>query len=179
MEYLWNDIQVEKASGADYDARFVMSAASPDRVRDTIDPDSFDAIAAKGERLIALFNHQADKIIGYWSGLERKGDKLTGGLKFAGTNIAQMVRQLVADGVPLGASIGFRAKATENKHGGLHYTDLDLLECSVVATPAHPRAVQIAKSFGIELPCLATSGAYADTRKRAAHAIVIAKRALK
>lgn len=177
----WIDASVLKAAPGEVDARFIMSAASPDRVRDTINPDSFDQIAAKADRVIALFNHDAGKPIGYWSDLARKGDRLVGAIKFAGTNVAQMVRQLLADGVPLGASIGFRAKATENKHGGYEYSEIDLLECSIVATPAHPRAVQIAKSFGIslDLDLSATSGAYAATRKRAANAIVIAKRTLK
>jgi len=175
----WDSVTIEKADSGRFDARFVMSAASPDRVRDTIDPASFDAIASKGAPLIALFNHDTSKIIGAWSELTRRTDKLVGGLTLAGTQLGQMVRQLISDGVPLGASIGFRAKGIENPQGGIHWSDLDLIECSIVATPAHPRAVQIAKSYGITLECLATSGASVAARKRAALAIVAAKRAVK
>lgn len=144
-------VQVTKADASEFDARFVMSAATLDRVNDTIDPAAYDKAAAKHEKLIALFNHHPDKIAGFWTDLKRKGDTLTGYIRFASTSLGQMLKTLVDDGVPLGASIGFRGNGEPNKQGGIHFKDIDLMETSIVSVPAHPRAVQIAKSFGINL----------------------------
>lgn len=144
-------VTVEKSERAEYDARFTMSAATPDRVKDTIDPAAYQSVVAKTKRLVALWQHNPDSPIGTWEKLKAEGDKLTGYIKFASTSLAQMAKQLIDDGVPLGASIGFRGAAEPNKHGGLHFKELDLLECSIVSVPAHPRAYQIAKSFGVNL----------------------------
>jgi hypothetical protein len=62
-----------------------------------------------------------------------------------------MIKQLIADGVPLGASIGFRGRGENNKAGGIHFKEIELFECSVVSIPANPRAMQIAKSFGVNI----------------------------
>jgi HK97 family phage prohead protease len=178
------DVAVEKDASGEFDARFILSAATPDRVKDTIDPTAYDVVAAITKKLIALFNHDSDKIAGYWTNLKREGDKLTAHIKFASTNLGQMLKTLIDDGVPLGASIGFRGRGEPNKHGGIHFKEIDLLETSIVSTPAHPRAVQIAKSFGIELQSSedddnARSGEFNAVRKRAALAIINAKRSIK
>jgi HK97 family phage prohead protease len=144
-------VEIQKSDTSGYDARFVMSASTPDRVRDTIEPSAYKAVVGKVKRLIALWQHNSEQPIGTWEKLAAEGDKLTGYIKFASTNLASMVKQLIADDVPLSASIGFRGKAEPNDHGGLHFKEIELLECSIVSVPAHPRATQIAKSFGVEL----------------------------
>lgn len=149
-------VTVEKSADPAFDARFVMSAATPDRVGDTIAPDAYKKAAETHNKLIALWQHDADRPIGYWSNLKAQGDKLVGDLKLSATNLGLMIKQLLADGVPLAASIGFRGEADVRRDAkgnpiGLHFKTLDLLETSVVSVPAHPRAQQIAKSFGIEL----------------------------
>ena len=144
-------VTVEKSDSAAYDARFVMSASTPDRVNDTIDPTAYDSVVSKTKRLIALWQHDGDKPIGTWENLKSESGKLTGYIKFASTSLAQMAKTLIADGVPLGASIGFRGKGEPNKAGGILFKSIDLLECSIVSVPAHPRAQQIAKSFGVEI----------------------------
>jgi HK97 family phage prohead protease len=141
---------VEKAASAEFDARFIMSAGTPDRVKDTIEPAAYDS-ATRIDKLIALFNHDADKPVGYWTNIKRDGDTLTGYIKLASTNLGKMLKQLLDDGVPIGASIGFRGKGERNKAGGIHFNEIELLETSLVSTPAHPRAMQIAKAYGIEL----------------------------
>lgn len=155
-------VQIEKSTDPAFDARFVMSAATPDRVKDTIEPSAYKS-AAKIDKLIALWQHDPDRPIGFWTNLKADGDRLVGYIKLASTNLAQMVKQLIDDGVPLSSSIGFRGKAKPNDHGGLHFKEIELLECSIVSVPAHPLAVQIAKSFGfdealIEIPADAQSG---------------------
>jgi len=178
-------ITIEKAVDTEFDARFVMSAATPDRVQDTIEPAAYKAVVSKTKRLIALWQHDPDRPVGAWEKLAAEGDKLTGYIKFASTNLASMVKQLIADGVPLSASIGFRGKGEPNKNGGFHFKEIELLECSIVSVPAHPRAVQIAKSFGLASvidgePESARSGnPTIETIQRAKAATLAANRALR
>ena len=176
-------ILIEKAADPAFDARFVMSASSPDRVRDTIDPAAYKSLRV--EKLIALWQHNPDQPVGYWSNIKADGARLVGDLKLAGTNLAQMIKQLIADGVPLGASIGFRGKGEPNKDGGIHFKEISLLETSIVSIPCHPSAMQIAKSFGLasvieSAPDAAQSGnSPNETIQRAKAATLAANRALR
>jgi HK97 family phage prohead protease len=153
---------LEKSADTDFDARFVMSSTSLDRDQDTIDKAALAANA--GKRLIALYAHKHDQPIGFWENVRMVGEKLVGDLKIASTNLGLMLKQLLAEDVPLAASIGFVGSATFNKEGGLHYKSIDIMECSLVAVPANPDAQRIAKSFGVDLksfeeqPCSPASG---------------------
>jgi HK97 family phage prohead protease len=176
---------LEKATSSDFDARFIMSAATPDRVADTIEPAAYDKAIPENGKLIALFNHDPDKIVGYWADIKRVGDTLVGQIKFASTSLGQMLKTLMADGVPLSSSIGFRGKGAANKAGGIHFSQIELLETSIVATPAHPRAVQIAKSFGVNLSSntddrrLVASDRQASAMDRARSAVLTANRSIR
>lgn len=142
-------VEIIKAADPNYDATFIMSATAPDRVKDTIDPAAY--LPNLGKKLIALWQHDHDNPIGYWDQLRSDKKDLRGDIKFSSVPMGQMARQLIADGVPLGASIGFRGKGEENSLGGIHFKTLELLECSVVSVPCHQDAIQIAKSFGYDL----------------------------
>ena len=137
---------IEKSS--DDQIHFIMSATTPDRESDTIDVKAYES-ATKIDKLPALFNHQSDKPFGYWHKLRVVGDTLKGTLVTASTNLGKMINQLILDGVPLGSSIGFRGKGERNKKGGIHFKELELLECSVVSIPCHSRAVQVAKQYDL------------------------------
>jgi HK97 family phage prohead protease len=166
MELKHLPVSIEKSSDPAFDARFVMSASSPDRVKDTIDPAAYTP--SLGKKLIALWQHDRDQPFGYWHNLKVDAGKLVGDLKVAGTNLGMMIKQLIADGVPLGASIGFRGKGEDNKIGGIHFKTIELLECSVVSVPAHPLAMQVAKSYGITLPADQSVEARAATARQRA-----------
>lgn len=125
-----------------------MSSTAMDRDRDTIDPKAYKANI--GKKLIALWQHKSDQPIGFWENLKLQGPDLIGDLKVASTNLGMMIKQLLAEDVPLGASIGFRGNGVPNNNGGIHFTELDLMECSVVSVPANERAIQIAKNFGVD-----------------------------
>lgn len=179
-------VQITKSPDSDYDARFCLSSSSPDRVKDTIDPEAYKPNLSKS--LICLWQHQSDQPIGYWSNLEVKAGKLIGDLKVATTNLGLMVKQLISDGVPLGASIGFQGRGEQNKIGGIHFTELELMECSVVSVPCHRDAMRIAKQYGIDIQSSdedatkAVSGLAQDAqdaKQRASKAIIAAKRTLK
>ena len=137
---------IEKSN--DDQIHFIMSASSIDRDGDTIDKTAYES-ATKIKKLPALFNHDPAKPFGYWSNLRVVGDTLKGTLQTATTNLGRMIKTLIDDGVPLSSSIGFRGKGSPNKKGGIHFKELELLECSVVSIPAHPRAVQVAKSHDL------------------------------
>jgi len=178
-------VAIEKAATADFDARFIMSAATPDRVKDTIEPSAYDKALPANGKLVALLNHNPDNIVGYWSDIKRVGDTLVGQIKFASTSLGQMLKTLMNDGVPLSSSIGFRGKGVSNKSGGIHFTEIELLETSIVATPAHPRAIQIAKNFGVVLPSnehdarLVMSDRQASSLDKAKSAILTANKQLR
>lgn len=157
------DVHIEKSNT--HDARFVMSAVTPDRVNDTIELSAYQPNLNK--RLIALYQHNHEKIIGYWENLRINAGQLIGDIKFASTDLGQMVKTLINDGVPLAASIGFRAKGEPNDKGGYHFKELDLLECSVVSVPCHPQAIQIAKSFNINLDEVSSKGVEHQTHNKA------------
>jgi HK97 family phage prohead protease len=139
---------IVKSADDRFDATFALSAADKDRVGDTIDPVAYEKY--EGKSLIALWQHRHDQPVGSWVNLRAKGARLLGDIKFAGTQMARMAKQLLDDDVPLGASIGFLGKGEPNKYGGFHFADIELLECSIVSVPANPRAVRIAKSLGLD-----------------------------
>lgn len=160
------------------DGKFILSAATPDRTNDTIDPACYDAACSpKTRKLIALWQHDKAQPIGYWSDLERVGDTLQAKLHLAQVPMGYMVKQMLADGVPLGASIGFRGKGVPNKKGGYHFTEMDLMETSIVSTPAHKRAQQIAKQFGIDLST-DVDGALEEAEARRRAVVALGKSAL-
>lgn len=187
MEQKHRHVDITKSDSSDFDARFILSAATPDRVQDTIDPAAYRK-ASRIDKLIALFNHDPAKPVGYWTELKAVDDTLTGYLRFAGTNLGRMLKQLIDDGVPLGASIGFRGQGEPNKKGGIHFTDIELMETSIVSIPAHPRALQIMKNYEVDLPSSvlvdesAASGIDKDPEKLIANAknvILLANRTLR
>lgn len=175
-------VEILKAESAEYDARFVLSASSPDRVNDTIDPAAYEPY--NGGRVIALWQHNDNTPVGVWENLKAGARTLTGDLKLSNTYFARMIRDLLAADVPLGASVRFRGMGEPNTLGGIAFKSIDLVECSIVSIPAHPRAIQIAKKYGHVLTStegtpLAMSGDYMERRQRAVYSILKAKRLLK
>jgi HK97 family phage prohead protease len=152
-------LTLKKSDNPDFDATFIMSAATADRVQDTIDKKAYAKAIEGVDKLIALFNHDSDKIVGFWSDLKTKSDTLQGSIKFFHKDWGAMVKEMLEFGIPLGASIGFQGKGEWNDLGGIHFDEISLMETSIVATPAHPRAMQIAKSFGIDLSSMNISDA--------------------
>ena len=150
-------VTLKRASApAEYDASFVLSDSSVDRVGDTIDPKAYDFVAKNADKIIALFNHDAEKIAGYWTNIKRNGESLVADLKLASTNIGRMCKAALDDGVPLAASIGFRAKGKPNDEGGVHFLadGFEVFETSLVATPCHPKAQRLkslAAEFNVDL----------------------------
>jgi len=147
-------IKFEKSASSDFDAQFTLSASTPDRVGDTISPSAYPKAIKGVDKLIALFNHNPNQIVGFWSDLKAKKDSLTGYIKFFHKDWGAMVKEMLEFGIPLGASIGFQGTGEYLDNGAIAFKEIELLETSIVAVPAHPRAQQIAKSYGIDLQSL-------------------------
>jgi HK97 family phage prohead protease len=133
---------IEKADDPSVDGTWIISASNADRVGDTIDPK---ALAKNtGKTIPALFGHSHLDIVGKWQNLRMRGEQLLADLKLAAIDEGQKIKALLDAGVPISASIGFRGKGEHNKEtGGIHFKELDIFECSIVAVPCHQDAVRI------------------------------------
>jgi HK97 family phage major capsid protein/HK97 family phage prohead protease len=115
--------------------------ASPDRTGDVIEPAAF--AGAIGKSLPMLFAHDQAQAVGVWNGIAVDSDGLsvTGKLLVDDVARAKEVRALLQAKAVTGLSVGFiTKKALARKGGGRTISDLDLVEVSLVAVPAHDRA---------------------------------------
>lgn len=113
---------------------------SPDRVGDEIKRGAFSKALPP---LPMLASHDQKDAVGVWSEITETAEGLTvkGRLLVEDVARAREVRALVREGALRGLSIGFvTRKALPRKGGGRSIEELELLEISVVAVPAHPGA---------------------------------------
>jgi HK97 family phage major capsid protein/HK97 family phage prohead protease len=113
----------------------------PDRVGDVIEPKAF--ATAVGKTLPALFAHDQSQVVGTFDQITVEADGLhvKGRLLVDTVERAREVRSMIQAKAVSGLSIGFiTRKAAPRKGGGRTIQELDLLETSIVAVPAHPNA---------------------------------------
>ena len=145
-------------SASDDPLEFVLSDATPDRFGDIVEPKGWQTDAFL-KNPIALFNHDKSFPIGRWENL-KSGDKdLRAHLVLApkGTSARHdEIRRLIEAGILRASSVGFRPIEFEsidpNDRFGLNgtrYLQHELVETSVVAIPANPNALAVAKSLNI------------------------------
>jgi HK97 family phage prohead protease len=137
---------------------FVMSDSRVDRMGDVIEADGWDLKNFKSHP-IALFNHDPNQVIGTWAEVRIEGKQLRGRLDLAeaGTSpLVDTVRALHSQGILRAVSVGFRpvdkkplTKDADEYFGPFRFTKSELLECSLVAVPANPRALNAAKSLAL------------------------------
>ena len=134
---------------------FVMSDATPDRFGDVIIPEGFDVRDFR-RNPVALFNHNKDFIVGAWQNVRVQDGTLQGRLKLApqGTSARiDEIRKLVEAGILRAVSVGFlpitQEPRRESKTGGITYLKSALVEASLVAIPANPNALSIARSLSV------------------------------
>ena len=137
---------------------FVMSDSHVDRMGDVIEADGWDLKHFKSHP-IALFNHDPNQVIGTWSEVRIEGKQLRGRLDLAeaGTSdLVDTVRALHEQGILRAVSVGFRpidkkklTKDADEYFGPFRFTKSELLECSLVAIPANPRALNAVKSLAL------------------------------
>src|SRR4029077_752292 len=133
---------------------FVMSDGSVDRMGDVIEPDGWRLDNFR-KNPVALFSHDASFPVGKWSEVTIKGDRLVGRLDLL-EPVSDRQREIRAAGdagVLRVCRVGFHATKYEplegSKNGGLHFTEQELVECSLVSVPANPNALAVAKQLGI------------------------------
>jgi HK97 family phage major capsid protein/HK97 family phage prohead protease len=142
------------------DSEYVLSDDAVDRMGDVIKTSGWDLSEFTNEKNpIALFNHNPNFIIGRWQDVRVEGNVLRGRLQLADKNTSPRVneiRKLVEQGILKAVSVGFRDLQSEplknadgKSTGGLRYLRPHLVEASLVAVPANPNALAIAKSLNI------------------------------
>jgi HK97 family phage prohead protease len=142
---------VARAAGAD-PLRFVMSDATVDRYGDVVEPAGWKLGNFK-KNPVALFGHDSAFPIGNWKNVRVENSALVGDLEMLPEGKSARVdeiRAFVEAGMLRAVSVGFRGiKAEPIANGGLRYTESELVECSVVAIPANPNAIQLAKHLNL------------------------------
>ena len=133
---------------------FVLSTESVDRVGDVIRADGWDLTEFK-RNPIALFGHMHDKVIGIWKNVRVEGKQLLGRLHLAEPGTSELVdttRKLIEQRILKAVSVGFmpidgKPRDKNDPYGGWEYTQSALHEVSVVAVPANPEALSMAKAL--------------------------------
>jgi len=154
---------------------------TPDRVGDVIERGAF---AKAMPPLPMLASHDQKDTVGVWDEISEtpEGLAVKGRLLVNDVQRAAEVRSLIQAGALRGLSIGFASrKALPRRGGGRTISDLELLEISVVAVPAHPGArITSAKDANMtdttETPDIAALEAkMTDLEKKADTAPIVAR----
>jgi len=165
---------------------FVLSDATPDRMGDVIESDGWSLGNFK-KNPVALFNHNPDFPIGTWRNLRVQDNGLRGDLQLAKKGTSERINEIISlieQNILRAVSVGFLPIQKEplTKNGsGIRFLAADLVETSIVAIPANPNALAVAKSLNISRDTVAmvfagkgnekdqsvvrrgSSGGYADT----------------
>lgn len=144
------------ASPSESGMMFILSDDTPDRMGDVIVAEGWDLTNFR-KNPVALFNHNPDFVIGMWKSLWIEGNSLRGHLQLApeGTSARiDEIRKLVDAGILRATSVGFRPIDSEPRKssepiGGVTYKRCELIETSLVAVPANPNALAVAKSLRV------------------------------
>ena len=110
----------------------------------------------------AFVFHQAKSPIGMWINIRRENNQLIADLKLAARGTSRVIdelRSLIEQKILRAASIGFGVIKSEpldpeKPYGGQRYTKTELMEASLVAVPANPNALTLARSLSAEARAL-------------------------
>jgi len=135
---------------------FVLSDATIDRYGDTVSSDGW-ILDNFNKNPIALFNHNPDFPVGRWQNLGIREGGLRGHLELAPKGTSRRIdeiRKLVDAGILRAVSVGFMPieagpRMAGGKHAGNSYMKQELVETSLVAVPANPNALAVAKSLKV------------------------------
>ena len=148
------DIFKDGRQSEDDPLEFILSDETVDRVGDVIRASAWDLTEFKTNP-IALFRHSHDAILGVWEDVRVEGKRLLGRLRLAkpGTSpLVDTVRSLIDQRILKAVSVGFQPiEAQPRKGGGYEFIKAELHEVSVVAVPANPSALAIAKHYAPEI----------------------------
>ena len=168
-----NKTHVGEVSGME----FCLSDETPDRMGDIIEAAGWD-LEQFNKNPVALFNHNPDFIVGKWHKLRIQGKALRGHLELAPKGTSPRIneiRKLVEAGILKAVSVGFRPidytpLNPKQLFGGSRFTKQELVETSLVAVPANPNALAIAKSLNVSAATMdlvfAKTGRTDDVQRR-------------
>jgi HK97 family phage major capsid protein/HK97 family phage prohead protease len=135
---------------------FVMSDNSVDRMGDVVEASGWQLDRIKSPPPV-LFNHNTNQIVGSWTDIRQAGNQLVGRIAWTNSDkwpMAQYIRDLVREGILRTVSVGFApierqplSKDASKEFGPWRFTKSELLECSLVAVPANPNAMAVARSL--------------------------------
>nr|WP_249403662.1 phage major capsid protein [Sphingomonas sp. CFBP 13720] len=129
-----------------------MSDATVDRYGDIVEPAGWKLTSFK-RNPIALFGHDSAFPIGNWKNVRVENGELVGDLEMlpeGKSSRVDEIRAFLEAKMIRAVSVGFRGiKAEPLANGGLRYIESELVECSVVAIPANPNALSIAKQLNL------------------------------
>lgn len=130
---------------------FVMSDETPDRSGDVVQQSGWE-LSGFMKNPVFLSMHDSTRYpIGAWEKVWVEGKQLRGIARFAdeGTHPeADLAYSLYKQGIMNAVSVKFLGNEYEpNDHGGLTFTQQELLECSAVPVPANANALAIARNF--------------------------------
>jgi HK97 family phage prohead protease len=138
------------------DLEYVLSDATVDRYGDVVDPSGWEPASLKGH-VPALFNHDSGIIVGRWADLRVERGGLRGRFVPAAKGTSARIDEVISlseQGLLPGVSVGFSNLESEPLNPatkrGKRYKRQALLECSFVAIPANPNAMQVARKFASE-----------------------------
>ena len=135
---------------------FILSDATPDRMGDVIEAEGWDLTDFKNNP-VALFNHNPNFPIGKWANLRVADGRLRGHLQLAPEGTSDRIdeiRRLVDADILRAVSVGFLPMKSEplkkdKSSNGMRFLQSKLVETSLVAIPANPNALAVARSLNI------------------------------
>lgn len=132
---------------------YVMSDETVDRAGDIVEAAGWRLSNFK-KNPVALFGHDSRFIVGHWSDVKVAAGKLIGKLNLLPAGVSERldeIRAAVEAGVLRAVSVGFRPIEAEPIKGGrgMRFKASELVECSLVAVPMNPNALQMAKALNL------------------------------
>ena len=121
----------------------ITSFKNYDVVNDRILPGALDNfIKGFGGSLPMLWQHSQNDPVGNWTDIQIKGDLVVAkGQIFPEVSKGADAMALISRGMVGATSIGFGSKNYEqNEKGGIDFKEIELVETSLVLTPANPKA---------------------------------------
>ena len=124
----------------------ISSVGNADVVGDIMAPGAFDdfikSFNDEGAPLPMFLQHSPLNIIGEWNNIRMKGNNLMAdGTIYLETSGGADANSLISRGMVGSTSIGFRSSDYEwEDNGGRTFNKIDLVETSLVISPANPKA---------------------------------------
>ena len=142
------DLEIQKFDGeVGKIAAYISTFGNADKVGDVMSPGAFDKFVdnfnkQEGGRVPMLWQHDKNELIGEWTKFDINSRGIKGyGEIFTDVTRGNDVRNLIKRGAVGSVSIGFTSKDYESlESGGRLFKEVDLVETSVVISPANSKA---------------------------------------